>query len=292
EKQVKILVNNDPATNTCEITVEGQDSENQKVKKEFDSFMSWLKDCVIIRPPNAGVQPRLLRPKMRKAYPEIEEKISHITASERTMVDLYKGIKITDATRETRMEVVAWIAICKFNCKLEGGFVRDWIVGNYRSRPINFLNNPKRWIEYRTNANGDNIPYINKEVVPSDLDCYLPLNVYFDINKFQDELYKFDITCRVFREDWRYVLLIDEYAPTGPFTMDLIEPHGALTHDRIDFDVNNLSLEKDYPREIGMRIDITESPYFIELETIIENIKSKHFQVLRPIDKPTSHRSY
>ncbi|CAF3883818.1 unnamed protein product [Rotaria sordida] len=290
EKQVKILINNDPATNTCEITVEGQDSENQKVKKEFNSFVSWLKRCVIIRPPNAGVQPRLLRPKMRKAYPEIEEKISHITASERTMVDLYKGIKSTDATRETRMEVVAWIAICKFNCKLEGGFVRDWIVGNYRSRPINLLNNPKRWIEYRTNANGDNIPYINKEVVPSDLDCHLPLNIYFDIDKFQDELYKSDITCRVFREDWRYVVLIDEDAPTGPFTMDLIEPHVALTHDRIDFDVSNLSLEKDYPREIGMRIDITESPYFIELETIIENIKSKHFQVLRPIDKPVTDR--
>ncbi|CAF3829057.1 unnamed protein product, partial [Rotaria sp. Silwood1] len=103
--------------------------------------------------------------------------------------------------------------------------------------------------------------------------CHLPLDRYFDIDKFLDELYKFDLTCEVIREDWRYVLLIDENAPTGPFTMDLIEPHVALTHDRIDLDVSNLSLEKDYPHEIGMRIDITQSPYSIELETIVQNIQ-------------------
>jgi hypothetical protein len=74
--------------------------------------------------------------------------------------------------------------------------------------------------------------------------------MYFDIDKFRDELYKFDMTCEVYREDWRYILLIDKDAPTGPFTMDLIEPHVALIHDRIDFDVSNLSLEKDYPREL------------------------------------------
>ena len=220
---------------------------------------------------------------MRKTHPEIEKRISHITDSQRTMVDLYKGVKSTNATRETRMEVVAWIAVCKFQCKLEGGFVRDWVVGNCKpQRPANLLHNPKAWIQYQPNANG--IPFIHKEVVPSDLDCQLPLNMYFDIDKFRDELYKFDITCKVKREDWRYVLLIDEDAPTGPFTMDIIEPHVALTHDRIDFDVSNLSLEKDYPREIGMRIDITQSPYSIELETIVENIKNKRFQVLRPID--------
>ena len=59
--------------------------------------------------------------------------------------------------------------------------------------------------------------------------------------------------------------------------MDLIEPHVALTHDRIDFDVNNLSVEKEYTRELGMRIDIQQKPYEIELETIVDNIKNKPF---------------
>jgi hypothetical protein len=66
---------------------------------------------------------------MRKDCHDIEEKISRITNSKRTLIDLYNGVKGSKATRETRMAVVAWIAVCKFGCKLEGGFVRDWFVG-------------------------------------------------------------------------------------------------------------------------------------------------------------------
>ena len=304
QKQVKITVTDNPAKKTCDINVEGRDSENQNVKNEFDSFLSWLQKAAVIRHPNEGksstsyhlkyritfifilgVLPRLLHPKTRKSYPKIEKRIARITDSERTMVDLYNGVKGIDATRETRMEVVAWIAVCKFHCKLEGGFVRDWVIGEYKSCPANIINNLKSWIKYKTNQHGQNIPYMDEEIVPADLDCHLSVYHYFDIDKFLDELHKFNIVCRVFREDWRYVLLIDENELTGPFTMDLIEPHVALTHDRIDFDVSNLSLEKDYPREIGMRIDITQSPYLIDLETIIENIMKQHFRILRPIDK-------
>ncbi len=226
-----------------------------------------------------GVSPRVLRPQMRKTCRDIEERIARVTDSKRTPIDLYNGTKGTNATRETRMEVVAWIAVCKFDCRLEGGFVRDWIVGHYTQRPGHLITNPKGWIETTTP-----VPTLNKEVVPCDLDCHLPSYAYFDISKFQDELYKYGITCSVSRENWRYVLLFDENETTGPFTMDLIEPHVALTHDRIDFDVNNLSLEKDYTHELGMRIDVTQKPYSIELETIVDNIKNKRFQILRPID--------
>ncbi|CAF1050566.1 unnamed protein product [Rotaria sp. Silwood1] len=288
EKQVKITVNPNTSTKTITVKVVGRDSDYENVKQEFNAFLSWLGCCAVIRHPNSvkisielhlGVPPRVFRPQVRKKYHDIEERISHITDNNRTIIDLYKGVKGPNATRETRMEVVAWIAVCKFSCKLEGGFVRDWIVGNDISRPANPLPSPKHWIEYI-----HSIPYINKEVVPGDLDCHLPTHAMFDIEKFQDELHKYDITCQVFRENWRYVLLIDENAPTGPFTMDLIEPHVALTHDRIDFDVNNLSLEKYYTHELGMRIDIQQRPYLIELETIVDNIKNKRFQVLRPLD--------
>ena len=232
-----------------------------------------------------GVSPRVLRPPMRKPCRDIEERIARITDSNRTPVDLHNGTKGTNATRETRMEVVAWLAVCKYDCKLEGGFVRDWVVGHYTARPASLLNNPKAWVDL---VNG--IPYLNKEVVPCDLDCHLPSHKYFDIDKFEDELHKYGISCHVFREDWRYVLLLDENETTGPFTMDLIEPHVALTHDRIDFDVNNLSLEKDYTHELGMRIDIQRAPYLIELETIVDNIKNKRFQLLRPKDHHVTFR--
>jgi hypothetical protein len=212
---------------------------------------------------------------------DIEERISRITDSKRTRIDLYNGTKGTNATRETRMEVVAWIAVCKFKCKVEGDFVRDWVIGKYAERPQNLLTNPQAWVQYQ---GPDQIPYLIKEVVPNDLDCHLPKDAYFDIESFQDELHKYGMKCEVYRQAWRYVLLIDKDESTGPFTMDLIEPHVALTHDRIDFDVSNLYLEKDYTRELGMRIDIQQKPCSIELESIIDNIKNKRFRVLRPID--------
>ncbi|CAF4115578.1 unnamed protein product, partial [Rotaria sordida] len=285
EKQVKITVNPNTSTKTITVKVVGRDSEYENVKKEFNSFLGWLGHCAVIRHPNSGVPPRVFRPQVRAKYHDIEERISHITDPKRTPVELYKSIKGPNATRETRMEAVAWIAVCKFSCKLEGGFVRDWVVGNYISRPANPLPSPKDWIDYV-----NNLPYMNREVVPADLDCHLPTHCYFDIEKFQDELHKYNIACRVFRQDWRYVLLIDEDVPTGPYTMDLIEPHVALTHDRIDFDVNNLSLEKDYTHELAMRVDIQQRPYFIELETIVDNIKNKRFQILRPIDTNVEQR--
>lgn len=182
------------------------------------------------------------------------------------------------------MEVVAWIAVCKFDCRVEGGFVRDWVVGNYTARPGP---DPSKWI---TPVAGTPIPYLDKGLIPSDLDCHLPSRKYFDIDKFLDNLHKYQIEYTVVRENWRYVILLDEHAKTGPFTMDLIEPHVVFTQDRIDLDVSNLSLEKDYTKELGMRVDITYKPYSIELEAIVDNIKNKRFQVLRPVDKFVKER--
>ncbi|CAF3806236.1 unnamed protein product [Adineta steineri] len=45
------------------------------------------------------------------------------------------------------MEVVAWVAVCKFNCSLEGGFVRDWIVANERVRPAPEIQ-PSDWVQF------------------------------------------------------------------------------------------------------------------------------------------------
>ncbi len=97
---------------------------------------------------------------------------------------------------------------------------------------------------------------------------------FFDIERFLDELHRYKIEFKKVRRDWRYVLLLDEKAKTGPFTMDLIEPHIALTYDLIDFDVSNLSLHKD-KQFLGMRVDVTLSPYSIDLESIVDNILNK-----------------
>ena len=237
-----------------------------------------------------GVPPRLLIPQVRYKYLDVEERISHVTNSKRTPIDLWNGLEGPDATRETRMEVVAWFAVCEFGCKLEGGFVRDWIVGKYVDRPKGKYADPSTWISRESNAAGQKIPIMNKAVIPTDLDCHLPIFTYFDIDKFLDIMHRYQIECEAIREQWRYILLFDEHAKTGPFTMDLIEPHVALTHDRIDFDVSNLFVEKDYTKELGMRVDIESVPYSIELETVVDRIHHKQLQILRPRDDTLEQR--
>ncbi|CAF4416820.1 unnamed protein product [Rotaria sp. Silwood2] len=233
------------------------------------------------------VPPRMLKQPMRKSCMDIEERISHITDSKWTTIDLWNGLRGSKATRETRMAVVAWIVVCMFDCHVEGGFVRDWVVGHYQARPAG---PPSTWVSRRTNPAGATIPEISKEVVPTDLDCHLSVHKYFDLDKFLDCLHKYQIKYSYVREDWRYIFLLDEDAKTGPFTMDLIEPHVALTQDRIDFDVNNLSLEKDHTKELGMRVDTRPKPYSIDLEAIVDNIKHKRFQLLRPNDPTMNQR--
>jgi hypothetical protein len=188
-------------------------------------------------------------------------------------------------TREIRMQVVAWIAVCEFGCKLEGGFIRDWIVGHRSSRPSNL--DPKTWMTFNPETG---LPELDLDLVPADLDCHLPLDKYFDLEHFLDRMYAYNIKVESFRQAWRYVLLFDEDTPTGPFTMDLIEPHIALTHDRIDFSVNNLYVKRGFTRELGQRIDLGEPPCSIQLDDIVEDIRKYQFRILRPIDELMQER--
>jgi hypothetical protein len=54
QHQVKITVNNTTIKDECEIIIEGRDSQNQLVQKEFQSFLGWLKTCAVLRHPNSG----------------------------------------------------------------------------------------------------------------------------------------------------------------------------------------------------------------------------------------------
>ena len=54
EKQVKMTINSNTATKTCEITINGRYSEVEKAKQEYNSFLSWLKHCAVVQHPNEG----------------------------------------------------------------------------------------------------------------------------------------------------------------------------------------------------------------------------------------------
>jgi hypothetical protein len=216
----------------------------------------------------------------------MNDRIARITDSKLTATDLWLSVDGPTATRESRMEVVAWIAVCKFHCTLAGGFVRDWIVGNDRARPQSF-DSPLQWVKFNE-KNGT--LSLNKALVPYDLDCILPLDRHFDIERFRDEINEFNIETKLFRSHVHYKLLLDQHAPTGPFTMDLVEPFGATRFTIPDLDVNSLYVERDQCIGIIQNIDLTNPPFLIDLKQIIENIQCKQFKVLVSIDKYLAKR--
>ncbi|CAF0889497.1 unnamed protein product [Rotaria sordida] len=208
-------------------------------------------------------------------YADIEQRIAQVTDSTHLSFD---STQIHKASREAKMMAVAWIMVCKFDCRLYGGFVRDWIVGHFIGRPKN--KTVDQWIQYDNST-----AHLHPEIVPADLDCYLPAHGLSDIDEVLDELGKLQMTVNVHRDQWRYLLFVDQNTPTGPFTIDLIIPHiGIHKYDRIDFDVNNLYVEKNYTKHLGMRIDITYAPYSITLEKIVDNIRKKRFYLLAGVE--------
>lgn len=233
------------------------------------------------------IDPRRLKICVRRQYPDIEERIARVTDSKRLKADVLRVLNDPHASRTARMEAVAWIAVCEFNCRIFGGYVRDWIVGGYASK-ITELENPIEWVIYTTYGfEVERIPRVDKRLVPNDIDCYLP-NDDFSITRFLSALHGYGIDCGTpYETDSRYVLLLDE--DRSPFTMDLITVSGAShfhKHRILDIDVNNLFIEKDYVRELGMRTDLqrTQDSQSYDLETIVRHIKAKEFIAMRTYD--------
>ena len=115
----------------------------------------------------------------------ITEKIKRIADPIRSSLDIWKCVHGKDATRETRMEVVAWVACTQHSCRLEGGFVRDWVVGgfaNVRRPPAG-----DDWVQIMGKPDGDwqDRPELHPGLGPQDLDMQrLAAGGWFDIERF------------------------------------------------------------------------------------------------------------
>lgn len=228
-----------------------------------------------------------MRSSIRREFSDIEERLARVTNSKQTYGDVLRAVTDSSSTRESRMEVAAWIAICQFNCRVFGGFVRDWIVGGYSAKPTSDIP-PSEWITY--NLHNDctyqnlKIPHIIKQIVPNDIDCELPRHG-FDIDQFRNILrhYGFD-NVEVYRIQRGYLLLLDK--DNHPFTMDLIKSTTAFILHKyriLDCNVNKLYIEKDCIHQLGMRCHATKNHLtdVENLENIVKNIKEKRFKVLR-----------
>ncbi|CAF1398862.1 unnamed protein product, partial [Didymodactylos carnosus] len=232
EKQAKIKLEKQPPS-SCKVIAQCREQDYRLIYAEFHSFVYWLTQCDSMQLKNSTRKPQLLTSR----DPDIERRINRITDTSLTWAHLKQAIN--DNSRESRMDVVAWIAVCNYGCLLQGSYVRDRIVQNHIKRPKN--PNPRTWVTFNQQIG---LPQIVPDLVPADIDCHLPSGTYFDAQRFLDEMHRYEFEVEVFRNHWRYVLLFDRNVPTGPFTMNLIEPHVALTHNRLDFDGNSLYVER------------------------------------------------
>ncbi|CAF3669921.1 unnamed protein product [Rotaria socialis] len=231
EKQAKIELEKQPPS-SCKVIAQCREQDYLNIHAEFQSFVYWLTLCDSMQLKNSIGKPQLLT----SSDPDIKRRINRITDTSLTWVHLKQSI--SDNCRESRMDVVAWIAVCNYDCLLQGSYVRDRIVANHMKRPKN--QNPRTWVTFNQQTG---LPQIVPDLVPADIDCHLPSGTYFDVQRFLDEMHRYEFKVERFRNHWRHVLLFDRNLPTGPFTMNLIEPHVALTHNRRDFDGNSLYVE-------------------------------------------------
>ncbi|CAF1258217.1 unnamed protein product, partial [Didymodactylos carnosus] len=278
EKQVVVKMEKD-GQNSITISVNSREEDGKKIKKIIDMFVWWLRKCVAVRNEHSGVIPKFLN----KRDAALEERIARVTDSERTQDK--RMMMMRDGTRESRMEVVAWVAVCKFKCRLEGGFPRDWIVDHRREHPTSI--EPTNWVTFNQQTG---LPELTPKLIPADLDFHLPLKKYFDLERFLDEMHQYEFQVKVFQEPWRYILLFDQYTSTGPFIAEFIQPHIAITQDRIDFNTNNLYVECDYTKQLGQKIDLQVPPYSIDLDSTVADIRAHKLIVLRPEDDHMNER--
>jgi len=93
------------------------------------------------------------------------------------------------ASRETRMTVVAHIAIHHFHCKLSGGFIRDWILNEERSDGGYgaYTGTLDHWVEDKKTHSLERF-VMREGILPKDLDFELPNCKYFDVHFFITKL--------------------------------------------------------------------------------------------------------
>ncbi|CAF4520515.1 unnamed protein product [Rotaria sp. Silwood2] len=275
EKQVEKMNIEKESPTLLKIVATCREKDAESIVEELNSFFNWLSQCESFQNEQTdNVQPQQLN----SSNSGIEQRIKRVTDANRTWADLKQAV--SQGTRESRMDVIAWTLVCKFHCKLHGAFVRDRIINN-RVSPSSDAN-PESWVNYERKSG---IPVLHSKITPSTIDCHLPIQDYFDIELLLDEIHKYeDIEVKVFRQHCQYVLLFDEKALTGPFIVNLTEPHVALAQGSIDFDIDNLYVEREHPQKLRQRVDLSGPPCSSDLEEIVKKIRMYHFKVLRPID--------
>eukprot|EP00667_Euglena_gracilis_P000291 EG_transcript_291 len=197
-------------------------------------------------------------------HADIRDRIRRVTDSERRVTDLWAAVNGPEAARMSRMEVVAFLAVTRFEACLWGAFVRDWVVGGWSTPLLSNDGAPE----------GTSTPKV---------DLWLSPHIYFDLQSFLSQLSNLGLEITSVNENPRCVAIEFDAGGTsqfGPFTAELTFPHMACCHVQLDLDVNNLYLVKDATQAIGLRLPLP----WLSVPKILNRIQQRRFVVCKQRD--------
>jgi hypothetical protein len=263
-----------------------------KIKVDADDLINGLEHYRFPDPKNFGGKHDL-------EYKAFMKRLHNVTAEDLCEEEIFEMTQGKDFTRESRMEAVARIALQIFECRIVGGFVRDWIVNGDRKHPSG---PPRDWVEvskvYESKEPPDSYHGWLKwdfkpdvQVIPKDVDIEL-MTQYFDVNRFIHEVTKYGIVVDHYRHiPQRHFFLFDR--ETGPFTADFIEPQLACISTFGEFNVNCLCVSR-FPDQVGLKLEYRSSSgeHILEVNPVIADCRKRQlFPMYEGVDERMKQRT-
>jgi hypothetical protein len=266
-----------------EVTAKGRAMHVARWLAEMREWVLWASRSKVLLGPLAAtrpVTPRQLELQQRNpsaAARDMRRRLAAIADAERSDAELLESALGASATRESRMEVLTWLALNRFHCKVSGGFLRDWVVPGRRTNPGGA---PRSWLQFDAKTG---VIDMASGLAPKDIDLHLPYDHDFDLAKFRNVLARFGITIDVAqRQPWRYVLAC--CVESGPFAVDLIEPHVAATLTDVDADVNALYAVGGQPSALGFKVNLEAPPLNLSVDDVVEDILKQRMTQVRHLE--------
>lgn len=190
-------------------------------------------------------------------FESIRERVRDIANPYRDFHEIVVECQNPLLSRTRRMVNAAWILVCMFNCRLWGGFVRDWVLRGETSAPKAGIQRSHR---VEMDPGGGNIFFASltnmDQFSPRDMDVIVPPSG-LDVDLLKSTFAQVGITLReITINQRRYMtyLIADEDSATGPFEIELTFSWAPPLWHFFSNDVSTLELRKFNSQTLYWRV--------------------------------------
>ena len=173
---------------------EGRNADINNFEGHIKFWSRQLESTAVINDPEEwSLQTKYEKPKFSE---EIKKRLMILTNEKMNDCEIWEHCQGPLSSRETRMAIVGRIAIMNFDCRVTGGFIRDWIINGETPKTNLPLD---QWVQKTNPLTSFQTYDIAEGILPKDLDIELPPGKYFDVSRFINDVRMTGITV-VFHE--------------------------------------------------------------------------------------------